>query len=85
MRWRSASRAMASSWATCLALRRRGRPCLFDRNDVDLVILNRAPPVLAHRIAQLGSVVCEAKHGIRANLEVASRHRHVDTEPLRRN
>lgn len=57
---------------------------LFDRNDVDLVILNRATPVLAHQVAQRGTVVYEAEPGVRASFEVAALRRYVDTEPLRR-
>jgi hypothetical protein len=57
---------------------------LFGRNDVDLVILNRATPVLAHQVAQHGQVLYEADPGTRADFEVAALRRYVETEPLRR-
>jgi hypothetical protein len=57
---------------------------LFQRNDVDVVILNQAKPVLAHQVALYGRVLYQAQPGARADFEVAALRRYVDTEPLRR-
>lgn len=57
---------------------------LFHRNDVDVVILNQATPVLAHEVIRFGQVLYEARPGTRVNFELAALRRYVDTEPLRR-
>jgi predicted nucleotidyltransferase len=57
---------------------------LFHRDDVDVVILNQATPVLAHEVVQSGQILYEARPGIRTDFELASLRRYVDTEPLRR-
>ena len=57
---------------------------MFDRNDVDLVILNRATPVIAQQVAQHGQVLFEAEPGVRVDFQVATLRRYVDTKPLRR-
>lgn len=56
---------------------------LLGRDDVDLVILNGAGPVMAQRVAEHGRVLFEAEPGIRAGFEVATLRRYVDTERLR--
>lgn len=57
---------------------------LFHRDDVDVVILNEATPVLAHEVVQSGRVIYEADPGTRVDFEIAALRRYVDTEPLRR-
>jgi hypothetical protein len=57
---------------------------LLDRSDLDLVILNRATPVMAQRVAQHGRVLFEAIPGTRARFQIAALRRYVDTEHLRR-
>ncbi len=57
---------------------------LFDRNEVDLVVLNRATPVIAQQVAQHGQVLFEAHPGARVEFQVTALRRYVDTEPLRR-
>jgi len=57
---------------------------LFHRNDVDVVILNRATPLLAHRVATQGQVIYEPDPLARTRFEVEALRRYVDTEPLRR-
>ena len=57
---------------------------IFGRNDVDLVILNRASPVLAQQVAEHGRVLYEGEPGARTEFEVVALRRYVDTEPLRR-
>jgi len=57
---------------------------LFHRNDVDVVILNRATPLLAHRVATQGRVIYEPDPLARTRFEVEALRRYVDTKPLRR-
>lgn len=57
---------------------------LFHRDDVDVVILNRATPLLAHRVATRGQVIYEPDPLARTRFEVEALRRYVDTEPLRR-
>lgn len=57
---------------------------LFHRNDVDVVILNQAKPVIAYEVVCSGRVLYEAQPGTRVDYEVAVLRRYVDTEPLRR-
>jgi predicted nucleotidyltransferase len=56
---------------------------LFHRNDVDVVILNQATPVIAHEVVRSGQVLYEAEPGTRVDFEIAALRRYVDTEPLR--
>ena len=56
---------------------------LFHRNDVDVVILNRATPLLTHEVVRFGQVLYEAEPGTQVDYEVAALRRYVDTEPLR--
>ena len=57
---------------------------LFGRDDVDLVVLNRATPVMAHQVATRGCLLFEAQPGTRVDFEVDTLRRYVDTKPLRR-
>ncbi len=57
---------------------------LFHRNDVDVVVLNRATPLLAHRVVYDGIVVYEPDPLTRVHFEVDTLHRYVDTAPLRK-
>ncbi|MCR4405968.1 MAG: nucleotidyltransferase domain-containing protein [Anaerolineae bacterium] len=57
---------------------------LFHRDDVDVVILNRASPLLAHRVTTRGQVIYEPDPLARTRFEVEALRRYVDTEPLRR-
>lgn len=57
---------------------------LFQRNDVDVVILNQAKPVLAHQVALYRRLLYQAQPGARADFEAAALRRYVDTGPLRR-
>jgi len=57
---------------------------LFARDDVDLVVLNRATPVMAHQVAVRGRVLYEAQKGTRARFQVSALHRYEDTRHLRR-
>jgi len=57
---------------------------LFHRNDVDVVILNEATPVLAYEVVRSGRVLYEAEPGTRVDYEVTALRRYADTKPLRR-
>jgi predicted nucleotidyltransferase len=57
---------------------------LFQRDDVDVVILNQATPLLADRVVRFGQRLYEPDPLIRVRFEVETFHRYVDTAPLRR-
>ena len=57
---------------------------LFHRDDVDVVVLNRVTPLLAHRVATQGQVIYEPDPLVRTHFEVEALRRYVDTAPLRR-
>lgn len=58
---------------------------LFHRNDVDVVILNRATPLLAYQVVKPGWVIYEDDGGrSRVAFETSAFHRYMDTVPLRR-
>jgi predicted nucleotidyltransferase len=57
---------------------------LFHRDDVDVVILNEATPVLAYEVVRSGQVLYEAEPGTRVDYEVTALRRYADTKPLRR-
>lgn len=56
----------------------------FGRDEVELVVLNRATPVMAQQVATRGRVHFEAQPGTHVDFEVDTLRRYVDTEPLRR-
>ena len=57
---------------------------IFHRDDVDVVILNRATPLLAHEVIKYGQCIYEPDRGVRVDFETAAFRRYVDTKPLRR-
>ncbi|MFQ6058746.1 MAG: nucleotidyltransferase domain-containing protein [Anaerolineae bacterium] len=58
---------------------------LFHRHDVDVVILNRATPLLAHQVVKHGKVIYEDEVTRPAvDFAVHAISRYADTEPLRR-
>lgn len=54
------------------------------RSDVDLVVLNEAPPVLAHRVLSLGQLVFERSGSARVRFQVRAVNRYLDTKPMRK-
>ena len=56
----------------------------LQRNDVDLVILNRAPPALVHNVVTKGKRVFERSRRARVRFQVRALNLFLDTEPLRR-
>jgi hypothetical protein len=53
------------------------------RPDVDLTILNEAPPVLAHQVLSKGQLVFERSASARADFQVRTVNVYLDTEPMR--
>lgn len=58
---------------------------IFGRSDVDVVVLNRATPLLAHQVVKYGQVIYEDE-ATRPAVDFAAYtiSRYADTEPLRR-
>lgn len=52
-------------------------------NDVDVVILNRASPLLLHRVVRDGHVIYAADHGLLAEFTIRAIQQFEDTKPLR--
>ncbi|MEK6607049.1 MAG: nucleotidyltransferase domain-containing protein [Myxococcota bacterium] len=53
------------------------------RSDVDIVRLDRAPPLLAQRVLRDGVLLLCRDESARIEFEVATRRRYFDTRPLR--
>ena len=51
------------------------------RLDVDVVILNEAPPLLAHRVLSKGKLVFERSASARIRFQVATANRYADMVP----
>lgn len=51
---------------------------------VDLLVLNRAPADLVHRVLRDGVLVCERDRSVRVRFEVQRRNEYFDLEPIRR-
>lgn len=49
--------------------------------SVDVVVLNRAPPDLVHRVLRDGLLLCERNHSDRVRFEVKSRAEYLDVLP----
>jgi catabolite regulation protein CreA len=56
---------------------------LLNRDDVDLVLLNQAPPLLAHRILSKGRLIFERSASSRVAFQVRTVNRYLDTQPMR--
>jgi uncharacterized protein len=56
---------------------------LLGTDEVELVVLNGAPPLLAQRVIRDGEVLAERSALARVRLETEARKRHLDTIPLR--
>jgi predicted nucleotidyltransferase len=52
------------------------------RSDVDVVILNEAPPLLAHRILSQGRLVFERSRSARVRFQVRTAARYLDLIPM---
>jgi len=51
---------------------------------IDLVVLNRAPADLVHRVLRDGILVCEPSRSARIRFEVRLRNEYFDMEPIRK-
>ena len=51
------------------------------RTDVQLVILNQAPPLLAHRVLSQGTLVFERSRAARVRFQVHTASRYADMVP----
>ena len=51
------------------------------RPDVDVVILNEAPPLLAHRVLSKGQLVFERSASARIRFQVMTANRYADLVP----
>lgn len=56
---------------------------VLQRNDVDVVILNRASPLLLHRVIRDGHVVYTADRKALAEFTIWAIQQYEDTKPLR--
>ena len=54
---------------------------LLHRDDVQLVVLNEAPPLLAHRVLSRGVLVFERSRAARARFQVETARRYADMVP----
>jgi predicted nucleotidyltransferase len=52
------------------------------RSDVDVVILNEAPPLLAHRVLSRGTLVFERSASARVRFQVDTASRYLDLVPM---
>jgi len=53
----------------------------LQRSDVQLVILNEAPPLLAQRVLSRGRLVFERSRGARVRFQVQTASRYADMVP----
>ena len=56
---------------------------VLHKNEIDLVVLNGAPPLLAHEVIRTGVVVFCRDERERIAFEVYTKKRYLDTKPLR--
>jgi predicted nucleotidyltransferase len=52
------------------------------RSDVDVVILNEAPPLLAHRVLSKGKLIFERSASARIRFQVNTANRYADLVPM---
>ena len=57
---------------------------IFKRDDVDLVVLNEANPVLRHQVIKYGKIIFEESEEVRVNFEVQTLREYMDMEYFRR-
>lgn len=56
---------------------------ILKRDDVDLILLNQAPPLLAHRVLKRGKLIFERSASARVAFQVRTVNRYLDTQPMR--
>lgn len=57
---------------------------VFKRADVDVVILNNAPPLLMHRVVRDGHLLYTTDHGAVGEFTIYAIQQYADTKPLRK-
>jgi hypothetical protein len=57
---------------------------LLHTNAIDLVLLHEASPLLANEVISQGDILFCRYEPTRIDFEVRTKHRYIDTEPLRR-
>ena len=53
------------------------------RDDVDLILLNQARPLLAHRVLRDGKLILERSPSARIRFQVHTVNQYLDTQPMR--
>lgn len=56
---------------------------LLHKNEIDLVLLHEAPPLLANEVISDGRLLFCRDEDLRITFEVSVKHKYVDTLPLR--
>ena len=56
----------------------------LERSDVDVVLMNQAPPALAYNITTKGSLIFERSRPARVAFQIRALNVFLDTEPMRR-
>ena len=56
---------------------------ILARNDVDLVLLHSAPPLLAREVVRVGKLLCCRDEKVRVDFEVRVHQEYLDTQHLR--
>jgi predicted nucleotidyltransferase len=56
---------------------------ILKRDDVDLILLNQASPLLAHRVLSKGKLILERSASARVAFQVRAVNRYLDTQPMR--
>jgi hypothetical protein len=54
----------------------------LQRRDVEVVVLNEAPPLLAHRVLSGGTLVFERSRAVRVRFQVRTAARYLDLIPM---
>lgn len=57
---------------------------IFKRSDIDVAILNQAPPLMKFIVAGQGELIFKINDMARIKFIVAARREYFDTEPIRR-
>ncbi len=57
---------------------------LLKMNKLDVIILNDAPPLLAHRIVQDGIIINNKDNYKKIKYEVTALKKYIDTKPIRK-
>ena len=56
---------------------------VLKRDDVDLILLNQAPSLLAHRVLKKGKLIFERSASARVAFQVRTVNLYLDTQPMR--